>query len=378
MAGKRDYYEVLGVSRDVGAEDLKKAYRNMAKKHHPDLNKDDPHAEEKFKEINEAYEVLNDSQKRAVYDRHGHDAFDPSRGGGGGAGFDFNNMGGMGGFGDLFDLFFNGNGGGGNRRRGPQRGADREMRMDITFEESLFGAEKELELSRIEQCEKCKGTGAEEKSAMKTCPSCQGQGQTRSVQNTPFGRFETLKTCSRCQGEGRIIEKPCKHCKGTGKARKYRTINIRVPAGIDTGGRLRVQGEGEEGLQGGPNGDLYIVIVVKPNAHFLREGYNLIGHLSIDFVQAALGAEIDIPLPGGAEHHLIIPEGSQPGDVITVRGKGVPHPHNTRLGDLKVVVDINIPKKLSKKQREILASFYDEGGEQPKKGFFTRLKDAMG
>lgn len=372
MADKRDYYELLGVKPDVGADDLKKAYRAMAKKYHPDLNKDDANAGEKFKEINEAYEILSDPQKRALYDRHGHDAFDPTRGGGGG--FDFNmGGGGMGGFSDLFDMFFSGAGGRG--RRGPQRGADRETRLDITFEESLFGVQKDLELMRIEKCEKCGGSGAEDDSGVKTCPSCQGRGQTRSTQSTPFGKFETVKTCSRCSGEGKIIEKPCKNCKGTGKARKRRTINVRIPAGIDTGARLRVQGEGEEGTQGGPSGDLYITIVVRPHAHFRREGYNLIAHLSIDFVQAALGAEIDVPLPGAVEHHLVVPEGSQPGDVITVKGKGVPHLNSTRSGDLKVILDVSIPKKLTKKQREALSTFYENSGERNKKGLFSRLID---
>ncbi|MDO4539646.1 MAG: molecular chaperone DnaJ [Syntrophomonadaceae bacterium] len=379
MADKRDYYDLLGVKRDVEAEELKKAYRAMAKKYHPDLNKDDPNAGEKFKEINEAYEVLSDPQKRALYDRHGHDAFDPTKGGGPG-GFDFNMGGaGMGGFSDLFDLFFSS--GGGRGRRGPQRGADRETRMDITFEESLFGIQKDMELMRIEKCEKCGGSGAEDDSGVKTCPTCQGRGQVRSTQSTPFGKFETVKTCSRCSGEGKIIEKPCRNCKGTGKARKRRTINVRIPAGIDTGARLRVAGEGEEGYQGGPSGDLYITIVVRPHPHFKREGYNLIGHLQVDFVQAALGTEIEIPLPGGTEHRLVIPEGSQPGDVISVKGKGVPYLNSTRSGDLKVILDVSIPKKLSKKQREALANFYDEDSAQQqrkKKGMFTRIKDAMG
>lgn len=354
----------------------------MARKYHPDVNRDDPQAEEKFKEVSDAYEVLSDPQKREVYDRFGHDAFDPTKNSGAGPG-GFGGFGGFedmgGGFGDIFDLIFGGGATGQRRRSGPQRGADRELRMDINFEDAVFGLEKEIEISRIEGCSKCNGSGAEPGSDVKTCPTCQGSGQQRTVQTTPFGRFETSRPCSRCHGEGKIIEKPCPSCKGTGQVRKNRKIEVRIPAGIDSGSRLRISGEGELGSRGGPPGDLYLTIVVKPHATFQREGNNLISKLEIDFVQAALGAEIEIPLLGGAVHNLVVPEGTQPGDVITVKGKGVPHLHSHRYGDLKVVVKVKIPKKLSKKQKEILLQFSEESDDkQGKKGLFGKFKDAMG
>jgi molecular chaperone DnaJ len=374
MAAKRDFYEVLGVSRDATPEQIKKAYRQMAKKYHPDVNKEDQDAPEKFKEVAEAYEILSDDQKRATYDRFGHDAFDPTSGAGGSGGE------GMGGFGDIFDLLFGASGGGGQRRRnGPQRGSDREVRLDIDFEEAVFGMEKDFDLQRVEKCSTCKGNGAEPGSPIKTCPQCKGAGQVRSAQNTPFGRFETVKTCSRCQGEGKIIEKPCSVCKGSGKVKKKRTVNVRIPAGIDTGSRLRMQGEGELGVNGGPSGDLYIMIVVRPHDKFSRDGFTLITNIEIDFVQASLGAEIDVSLLGGITHKLVIPAGSQPGDVITVKGKGIPHLHSQRSGDLKVVVKIKIPTKLNKRQRELLLNFYDENDNKDgKKGIIDKLKDAMG
>ncbi len=376
MATKRDYYDVLGVSKNASPEEIKKAYRQMAKKFHPDVNKEDENAADKFKEVAEAYEILGDDQKRATYDRFGHDAFDPTKGGAGG----FGGYGeGTGGFGDIFDLLFGGAGGGQRRRTGPQRGSDREVRLDINFEDAVFGMEKDFEIQRVEKCDQCKGNGAEPGSPIKTCPQCQGAGQVRSSQSTPFGRFETVKTCARCQGEGKIIEKPCTACKGTGKTKKKRTINVRIPAGIDTGARLRMQGEGEAGINGGPAGDLYITIVVKPHERFSREGYTLICNIEIDFVQAALGTEIDVPLLGGASHKLNIPAGTQPGDIITVKGKGIPHLHSQRSGELKVVVKIKIPSKLTKKQKELLIAFHEESDDKDnKKGIIDRFKDAMG
>jgi len=371
MAAKRDYYEVLGVTKSATADDIKKAYRKKAKQYHPDVNKEDENAAEKFKEVAEAYEILSDSQKRAAYDQFGHDAFDQTRMGGPGfGGTDF------GGFGDIFDLFFGG--GGSQRRRGPQRGADREVRLDISFEDAVFGAEKEMDLMRVENCDTCGGSGAEPGSEIKTCSQCHGTGQVRSVQNTPFGRFETSRTCNRCNGEGKTIEKPCATCKGRGKLKKKRTINVRIPAGIDTGSRLRIQAEGEEGIMGGPPGDLYIIVFVKPHARFKRDGYTLLCNLDINIVQASLGAEIDIPLLRGDSHKLVIPEGTQPGDVITVKNKGIQHLQSHRVGELKVQINVKIPTRLSKKQKESLATFFDGEDKDGKKGIFDKLKDAMG
>ncbi|NLB88597.1 MAG: molecular chaperone DnaJ [Syntrophomonadaceae bacterium] len=375
MSGKRDYYEVLGVSKNASQDEIKKAYRRLARQYHPDVNKEDPNAAEKFKEISEAYSVLTDPQKKEAYDRFGHAAFDPTNGAGGFGGFGgFEDIGG---FGDLFDLFFGG-AATGRRRTGPQRGADREIRLDINFEDAVFGLEKEIEITRVESCEKCSGSGAEPGSSVKKCPTCNGTGQVRNVQSTPFGRFETVRTCNRCHGEGKVIEKPCTACRGSGKVRKARKINVRIPAGVDTGARLRIQGEGEEGIRGGPPGDLYITIVVRPHATFKREGYNLITNVAITFVQAALGAEVEIPLLGGAKHQLHIPAGTQPGDILTVKGKGVPYINSNRIGDLKLIVEVKIPTKLTKKQRELLEQFYDEDEKQTKRGLFDKFKDAMG
>ncbi|QGT99996.1 Chaperone protein DnaJ [Candidatus Syntrophocurvum alkaliphilum] len=374
MAGKRDFYEVLGVAKGATEDEIKKAYRQKARKYHPDVNKEEG-TDEKFKEISVAYEVLSDPQKRAAYDRYGHDAFDHSNGGPGGGfgGFDFDDLGG---FSDIFDLFF---GRGGGSRTGPQQGADREMRLDIEFEDAVFGTEKEVELYRLENCEKCDGSGAEPGTNIKTCGQCNGAGQVRSVQNTPFGRFETVRACNRCNGEGKVVDKPCSICKGSGKERKKRNITIRVPAGVDTGARLRIQGEGEAGVNGGPPGDLFIILVVKPHKKFRRESYNLITNLEINFVEAALGAQIEITLLGGAKHTVNIPEGTQPGDIITIKGKGVPHLNSKRTGDIKIIVDVKIPTKLTKKQRELLQNFYESDEEKEnRKGIFNKFRDVIG
>lgn len=378
MSSKRDLYEILQLSKDASAEDIKRAYRKMARKYHPDVNRDE-NATEKFKEISDAYEILSDPQKRATYDRFGHDAFDPTKnaGTGGFGGFDPNDLGG---FGDIFDMFFGSSGAGRGNRNGPRRGADKEVRVDLDFEDAVFGLEKEIEINRIEKCDKCNGNGAEPGTKIKDCPECNGSGQVRSVQSTPFGRFETVKNCSRCRGEGRVLEKPCSACKGNGQVRKPRKINLRIPAGIDTGSRLRIQGEGEHGQRGGPAGDLYITIVVKPHADFKREGYTLIKNLQINFVQAALGTDITISLLGGTNHNLHIPEGTQPGTVLTVKSKGVPYLNGHRFGDLKIIIDVTIPKKLDKRQKELLTSFFDpeEDTKAAKKGLFDKFKDAMG
>ncbi|MGI5911412.1 MAG: molecular chaperone DnaJ [Syntrophomonadaceae bacterium] len=378
MATKRDFYEVLGVSKNATPEEIKKAYRQKARKYHPDVNKDDPNAADKFKEINDAYEVLSDANKKAAYDQFGHDAFDPTRNAGGFGGNGFGGFGDMGGFGDIFDIFFGGGATTGKRQRGPQRGADREIRLEINFEDAIFGLEKDIEIARVEKCDRCNGSGAEPGSNIKQCPNCHGSGQVRNVQSTPFGRFETVRPCSRCHGEGKIIEKPCSTCRGSGQVRKNRKIQIRIPAGVDTGSRLRIQNEGEQGVRGGPPGDLYITIVVRPHPRLQRDGYNLITTETIDFVQAALGAELEIPLLGGASHTLTIPEGTQPGDVITVKNKGIPHLHSHRQGDLKVIIKVSIPKRLTKHQKELLMAFNDEEGKISKKGIFEKFKDAMG
>ncbi len=393
MSEKRDLYEVLGVSKNATADEIKKAYRQMARKYHPDVNKDDPKAAEKFKEVTNAYEILSDDQKRATYDRYGHDAFDPTRGGGTGADFGgFNGGFGGSGFGDIFDVFFGGMGGG--RQRGPQRGADREMQIQISFEEAVFGTQKDIELMRVEECPECGGSGAAKGSKISTCTQCNGSGQARTISNTPFGRFESVKTCSRCNGTGKMIETPCKECRGTGKVKRRRTVHVKVPAGVDTGARLRMQGEGEEGTLGGSNGDLYISIYVKPHSRFHREGYDLVCEKEIDFVQAILGDVIEMPLLRGAACKLEIPAGTQPGDVITVRGKGVPYINSSRIGDLKVIIKVKIPKRITEHQRKLLNEYRgttngsgtkgSSGGKTTtastsgkKKGFLDDLKEDL-
>lgn len=375
MSSKRDPYEILEVSRNASTEDIKKAYRKLARKYHPDVNRDE-NAEEKFKEINDAYEILSDPQKRETYDRFGYAAFDPTRNGGTGG---FGDFGDFGGFGDIFDIFFGSASASSRNRNAPRRGADKEMRLDIAFEDAIFGLEKEIEIMRTVECDRCNGSGAEPGSSIKQCPECRGSGQVKNVQSTPFGRFETVKTCQRCRGEGKIIEKACSACRGSGQVKKPRKINLRIPAGIDTGSRLRIQGEGEQGYRGGPPGDLYITVVVRPHKELRREGNTLIKNLKINFVQAALGADLEIPLLRGATHQLHIPEGTQPGTVLTVKGKGVPYLNGYKNGDLKIIIDVTIPTKLDKRQRELLASFYNDDEEKSsKKGLFDKFKDAIG
>ncbi len=375
---KRDYYEVLGVERGASEEEIKKAYRRLARKYHPDVNKDDPQAEEKFKEINEAHEVLSDPQKRAAYDRFGHAGTDPNFGAGAGAG-----AGGFGdfsfeGFGDIFDMFF---GGGGRRQRtGPQKGADLRYDLRIEFEEAAFGKETTIKVPRTELCSTCHGNRAKPGTPIKTCPNCGGSGQVHSVQNTMFGRFSTVRPCDRCQGEGKIIETPCPTCAGRGRLRQVRTIEITIPAGVDTGHRLRVAGEGEAGERGGPPGDLYVYITVKPHPLFKRTGNDLILEQKISFAQAALGATIEVPTLEGTAT-LKIPEGTQTGTLFRLRGKGVPHLRGSGRGDELVRVRIDVPTKLNQAQREAIRQVAEAFGEEvalPEKGFIGKVKEAFG
>ena len=374
VADKKDYYEQLGVARNASDDEIKKAFRKLARQYHPDVNRDDPKtAEAKFKEINEAYEILSNQENRAKYDQFGHAAFDGASGGG--AGF------GGGGINDIFDMFFGGGfGGGGQRRQGPERGADLRYDMEITLEQAATGYNQEIEIPRPEDCNACQGTGAAAGTHPETCPQCGGSGQAQVVQNTPFGRMVNVTTCSRCRGEGKIVQTPCGECRGRGKVRKNRRIQVTIPAGADNGLRLRVSQGGEAGTRGGPPGDLYVYVSVKRHKTFGRDGDNLIYDLSISFAQVALGDEVEVPTLEGMTK-LEIPAGTQTGSVLTIKEKGVPHLRGKGKGDLKVRLTVVTPKKLSDKQRQLLAEFAKLGGENVKTespSFVKKVKEALG
>ncbi len=374
---KRDYYEVLGVERDASEEDIKKAYRKLAVKYHPDKNPGDKTAEEKFKELGEAYEALSNPQQRAAYDQYGHAAFDPrTRAGGGfrGGGFHdpfeiFREVFG-GGTGSIFDELF-----GGERRdpTGPQRGADLRYDMEISFEEAVRGCEKEIPVTKLEACDSCRGTGAEPGSKAKTCATCGGRGQVLSSR----GIFSIAQTCPRCDGAGRVIEKPCQVCHGTGRRERATKIKIKIPPGVDTGARLRSAGNGEGGIRGGPAGNLYVVLHVRPHEIFQREGDDLICEVPVRFVQAALGAEIEVPTLAG-KANIRIPPGTQTGTVFRLKGKGVKNVQGYEVGDLHVRVHVEVPTHLNAAQRAKLQEFAglcDENVNPQTKSFFERAKE---
>ncbi|MBR5796799.1 MAG: molecular chaperone DnaJ [Phascolarctobacterium sp.] len=378
---KRDYYEVLGVSKTATQDELKKAYRKLARKYHPDLNKDNEEAAEKFKECNEAYSVLSDDQKRAQYDQFGHAAFENGGMGGGGG---FGGAGGFGGFGgsgmeDIFDMFFGGQGGrGGNRAKsGPQRGADLRFDLEITFEEAAFGLEKEINLYRDETCDHCHGEGAEPGSKVESCPECNGTGYVRFTQNTMFGQMVNERPCSRCKGEGKIISEPCKECRGKGTVKRNKKLKVKIPAGVDNGSRLRVSGEGEAGAKGGPSGDLYVYLFVKPHKFFERDGTTVLCEVPINIVQATLGADIKVPTLDG-QVTMKVPEGTQPGKVLRLKGKGIPSLRGGSRGDQLVRIKVVVPTKLSDKQKDALRKFADISKDNinpEEKSFMDKVKD---
>lgn len=377
---KRDYYEVLGVSKTATQDELKKAYRKLARKYHPDLNKDNPEAAEKFKECNEAYSVLSDEQKRAQYDQFGPEAFENGGMGGGPGAGGFGGFGGFGGSGmeDIFDMFFGGQGRGGrSNNAGPQRGADLRYDMEITFEEAAFGVEKEISLKRAERCEHCHGEGAEPGSKVETCPECHGSGYVRFTQNTMFGQMVNERPCSRCHGDGKIISNPCKECGGSGTVKKTKKLKVKIPAGVDNGSRLRVGGEGEAGLKGGPSGDLYVYLYVKPHKFFERDGTTVLCEVPINIVQATLGAEIKVPTLDG-QVTMKVPEGTQPGKVMRLKGKGIPSLRGGGRGDQLVRMKVVVPTKLTDKQKDALQKFADISKDNinpEEKSFLNKVKD---
>lgn len=363
----RDYYEVLGVAKGASDDEIKAAYRKLAIKYHPDKNPGNKEAEDKFKEATEAYEVLREPSKRKAYDQFGKAGVS---GGAGGPGFgqgaytDFSDI--FGDFSDFFDLF---GGGGGGRRRGSNRGSDLRYNLEISLEDAAMGREHKIEIPRMEACTDCSGSGAAKGSSASNCPDCDGVGQVRRTQ----GFFSVTTTCPRCAGRGKVISNPCKSCRGNGLVEKRRTINVKIPAGVESGSRLKVSGEGEAGPNGGASGDLYIVTHIKKHPEFERHGSDLIINRTIDLIQASLGGEIEVPTIDGKKVSLKIPEGTDSGQIFRIKGNGIPYLGSYGKGDQLVVIKVETPKKLSKRQKELLEEFAKESGEKTN-GFWSRKK----
>ena len=377
MDDKRDYYEVLGVAKSASEDEIKKAYRALAKKYHPDANKDDKSAEAKFKEINEAYSVLSDKEKRAQYDQYGHAGVDPNFGAGGGfsgfgGGMDFD-------LNDIFGSFFGGgfsSGRSGRASNAPTRGDDIGARVFISFEEAAFGCKKEISFERTEKCASCGGSGAKKGSKPETCPTCGGSGQVRVNQRTPFGVMQSVRTCDACGGKGKLIKDPCPDCRGNGYVRRKKTLEVSIPAGIDDGQRISLTGQGSAGANNGPSGDLILLVSVRPHPIFERQGNNLYCEMPITFAEATLGAKVTVPtLEGSAE--FTIPEGTQNGSIFSLKGKGVTSVNGKTRGDLRVKVNIEVPKNLTKKQKDLLGAFAESCGtknHKEKQSFFDKFK----
>ena len=373
MAEKRDYYEVLGVSKSATDDELKKAYRKEAKKYHPDLHPNDKAAEEKFKELSEAYAVLSDKEKRAKYDQFGHAGVDPNFGAGGGGfgGFDFGDI-----FGDIFGGGFGGFGGfgGSGRRNGPKRGADVRQVIDITFEEAAFGCKKNLNVTKMDSCSECHGTGAKPGTSASTCSKCRGTGQVQTQVRTPLGYMTNITTCPDCHGTGQIIKDPCKVCRGAGKVRKNSTIEVTIPQGIDNGQTIQISGKGEPGEKGGPSGDLLVTIRIRPHKLFIREGFDVFIDMPISFVQAALGATVKVPTLDGAVEYDI-PEGTQSETTFKLREKGIPFLRGKGRGNQYVKVKVEVPRNLSSEQKELLRQFDTDSNYRQKKSFAEKAKE---
>jgi len=370
---KRDYYEVLGVSKSASKDEIKKAYRKLSKQYHPDINKADD-AADKFKEIKEAYEVLSDDQKKAHYDQFGHT--DPNQGFGGGGGFD-------GGFGfeDIFETFFGGQGGGRRRRdpNAPRQGADLQYTMTLSFEEAAFGKETTIEIPVEETCDTCTGTGAKPGTKVETCSQCRGTGQESVEQNTPFGRIVNRRTCSKCNGSGKSIPNKCTTCHGAGRVKKRNTIKVNIPAGVDEGQQLRVAGKGEAGVNGGPAGDLYVVFHVRRHEFFERDGDDVYCEMPITFAQAALGDEVEVPTLHG-KVKLKVPAGTQTGTNFRLKGKGIANVRGYGQGDQHIKIRVITPTKLSEKQKQLIREFAETSGQAPDEqedSFFSKVKRVL-
>lgn len=378
---KRDYYEVLGVDRSASDDELKKAYRKAAKKYHPDLNPGDAQAEKSFKEVNEAYEVLSDKEKRSRYDQFGHAGVDPNFGAGGGYGGGFNgDFGDFGDLGDIFGSFFGGGFGGGGRRsnpNAPKRGNDASAAVNISFEEAAKGCKKTVKVTKIDTCDECGGSGAKKGTTTKTCPVCNGSGRVTSAQRTPFGVFQTQTVCSHCNGKGKVIENPCQKCNGKGRIRHTVEEVVEIPAGIDDGQVINMRGKGDSGVNGGPSGDLRINVNVRPHPIFNRSGYDVYCEIPITFAQAALGADITVPTLDG-KVKFTIHEGTQPGDEFKLKGKGIQRLNYSGKGDQYVKIVVEIPKNLSKEQKEKLMDFEKLSSDKnykTQKSFMDKIKD---
>ena len=376
MADKRDYYEVLGVKKDATADEIKKAYRKMTKENHPDLHPGDKACEERFKEANEAYEVLSDEEKRKKYDQYGHAAFDPNAGFNGGG---FGDFGGFGGFGDIFsDLFggFSGFGSSGRNPNAPRKGENLRASLNISFEEAAFGCKKEVTVARVEQCPDCKGNGCAPGTTPEICPDCKGTGSVTTAQRTPLGMMQTSSPCQKCRGTGKIIHQPCKTCRGMGNIRRQHKVEVNVPAGIDDGQTISHPGYGNAGANGGPAGDLLVSVIIRPHARFERDGTSVLLDQEISYAQAVLGAEIEVPTLDG-KVKLTIPEGTQPGTVFRMRGKGIPFLRGSGRGDQFVSVQVKVPQNLTGNQKELLRQFAASMGDldgEAGKSIFGRKK----
>ncbi len=375
MAEKRDYYEVLGLQKGASADEIKKAYRSLAKKYHPDMNPGDAEAEAKFKEVNEAYAVLSDDEKKAQYDQFGHAAFDPASGGSGFGGFEGFD------FGDLFSSFFGGGGGRSqSRASAPTRGEDILTRVSIDFEEAAFGCRKEISFARVEECKDCGATGAAKGTKPETCSNCKGRGFVTVQQQTMFGYTQSQRSCQSCRGTGKIVKTPCQNCNGKGYVKVNKKLEVNIPAGIDSMQNIVLRNQGSAGRNGGPNGDLIIEVRVRPHGFFTREGNDLYCEVPISFAEAALGADIKIPLLAKKEERLTIPEGTQSGKSFTIRGNGIQDINNSkRFGNLIVTVNVETPKNLTSEQKRLLREFddtFDKKGEKPdgeRESFFKKF-----